>query len=75
MAFIVNSSPPSGLLFEPGVTVADTKAALEHAVALSRRRMRLIRIKDTESGEVFDERGLRQHIERLKANAQKEPAE
>jgi hypothetical protein len=75
MAFIVNSSPRAGLLFEPSVTVADVDAALVQAVALSRRGMRLIRIRDTVSGEIFDERGLRQHIERLKATASKAQAE
>lgn len=75
MAFLVNSSPRAGLLFEPGVTVADAKAALDHAVALSRRGMRLIRIRNTESGEIFDERGLRRHIETLKAAAASQPAE
>ncbi len=74
MAFIVNSSPRAGLTFEPGVTVADAKAALDHAVALSRRGMRLIRIKNLESGEIFDERGLRRHIEDLKAAAANQPA-
>lgn len=69
MAFIVNSSPPAGRVFEPSVTVQDVNAALNQAVSLSRRGMRLIRIKNLESGEVFDERGLRQHIERLKTAA------
>jgi len=75
MAFIVNSSPRAGLLFEPGVTVPDAKAALDHAVALSRRGMRLIKIRDTESGEIFDERGFRVHMERLKATAANEKAD
>jgi len=62
MAFIVNSSPGPGLRFEPSETLPDAKAALGHAVGLGRRGMRLIRIRDTLSGEVFDERGLREHI-------------
>ena len=66
MAFIVNSSPGAALLFEPSATFADEKAALDHAAALSRRGMRLVRIRDTESGEVFDERAFRQHSERAK---------
>jgi hypothetical protein len=75
MSFIVNSSPSAGLLFEPGVTVADAKAALDHAVALSRRGMRLIRIRNLDSGEIFDERGLRRHIEAMKTAAATQPAE
>ena len=75
MAFIVNSAPRSGLLFEPSRTVPDAGTALIHAVALSHRGMRLIRIKDTESGEVFDERGFRQHIEQLKATVAEEKAD
>ena len=32
------------------------------AASLARRGMRQIKIRDTESGLVFDERGLRQHL-------------
>ena len=67
MAFLVNSSPRAGHLFEPSRTVSDASTALIHAVALSHRGMRLIKIKDTETGEVFDERGFRQHMEQLQA--------
>jgi hypothetical protein len=59
MPFIVNSSPGPGLRFEPSVTLPDAKAALDHAASLARRGMRLIKIRDTETGEVFDERALR----------------
>jgi hypothetical protein len=65
MPFIVNSSPSAGLRFEPSATFADAKAALGWAVALERRGMRLIRIRDTLTGSVFDERGLREEIKRL----------
>lgn len=75
MAFMVNSSPGPGLRFEPSVTVQDAKAALDHAVDLARRGMRQIRIRDTASGEVFDERGFRQHILHMKAVALDEQAE
>ena len=75
MAFMVNSSPRSGLLFEPSRTVDDAGAVLIHAVALSHRGMRLIKIRDTESGEVFDERGFRQHMAQLKAPAADERAQ
>lgn len=67
MAFIVNSSPGPGFRFEPSVTFPDAKAALGHAAGLAMRGMRLIKIRDTVSGEIFDERALRQHV--LQANA------
>ena len=63
--FIVNSSPGPGLRFEPSETLADAKAALSWAAGLERRGMRLIRIRDTETGLVFDEKGLREEIKRL----------
>ena len=69
MAYIIDSSPGAGLRFEPSVTVADADAALNQASAMVRRGMRLIRIKDTESGQVFDENSLREHTRRLKAAA------
>jgi hypothetical protein len=72
MPFLVNSAPRAGFRFEAGVTFPDARQALEHAVALSRRGMRAIKIRDTESGTVFDERGLRVHLNGLKAAAQKD---
>lgn len=68
MAFIVNSSPGAGLRFEASATFPDAKAALGWAVGLERRGMRLIRIKDTDTGAVFDQRGLRDEIKRLQAS-------
>lgn len=65
MPFIVNSSPGAGLRFEPSATFPDAKAALGWAAGLERRGMRLIRIRDTVSGNIFDERGLREEIKRL----------
>lgn len=67
MAFIVNSSPGAGLRFEPSATLPDAKAALGWAAGLERRGMRLIRIRDTVTGNVFDERQLRDEIKRLQA--------
>lgn len=67
MSFLVNSAPSAGFRFEPGVTFADVHQALNHAIALSRRGMRAIQIRDSETGEIFDERGLRAYINRLKA--------
>jgi hypothetical protein len=66
MPFIVNSSPGPGLRFEPSATHADAKAALGWAVGLERRGMRLIRIRDTDSGQIFNETELRAEIKRLK---------
>jgi len=62
MAFIVNSSPGAGLRFEASVTLPDAKAALSHAAGLAQRGMRMIKIRDTESGQIFDEKSLRDHI-------------
>lgn len=68
LAFIVNSSPGPGLRFEPSKTLADMKAALDWAEGLSRRGMRLIRIRDTDTGRIFDERELREEIKRQGAS-------
>ncbi|HCK83926.1 MAG TPA: hypothetical protein DHW63_05240 [Hyphomonadaceae bacterium] len=62
MSFIVNSSPGAGFRFEPSVTFADAKEALGHALGLATRGMRLIKIKNTETGEILDEKGLRQSL-------------
>ena len=67
MAFIVNSSPGAGLRFEPSVELPTAKAALGWAVGLGLRGMRLIRIRNIETGQVFDEAGLRAEIARLQA--------
>lgn len=64
MSFIVNSSPGAGLRFEPSATLADAKDALGWAAGLARRGMRHIRIRDTETGTVFDEKGLREELKR-----------
>jgi hypothetical protein len=63
MAFLVNSSPGAGLRFEPSATLSDAKAALDHVEALSRRGMRKIMIRNTVSGEVFDEQMLRAYVQ------------
>jgi hypothetical protein len=75
MAFMVNSSPGPGFRFEPSVTFPDAKAALGHAAALARRGMRQIKIRDTDSGKVFDERELRQHILQTRTAEQDEQVE
>jgi len=62
LAFIVNSSPGAGLRFEPSASFPDPKTALGHAERLGRRGMRMIRIVNSESGEVFEESTLRAHI-------------
>ena len=65
MTFIVNSSPGAGLRFEASATLPDAKAALDWAIGLERRGMRMVRIRDTATGQVFDERALRDEIKRL----------
>lgn len=62
MAFVVNSAPGAGLRFEPSASFPDAKTALHHAKRLSARGMRNIRIRDTVSGQVYDESSLRLHI-------------
>jgi hypothetical protein len=69
MAFIVNSSPGAGLRFEPSNMLSDIKAALDWAEGLSRRGMRLVRIRDTDTGRIFDERELREEIKRPRGPA------
>lgn len=65
MRYIVNSSPGAGLRFEASATFGDAKQALDWAIGLARRGMRLIRIRDTATGAIYDERGLREEIKRL----------
>lgn len=69
VAFIVNSSPGPGLRFEPSNTLPNMRAALDWAMGLSRRGMRLIRIRDTDTGRIYDERELREEIKRRDAAA------
>ena len=64
MRFMVNSSPGAGFRFEPSATFPDAKAALGHAVELASRGMRLIKIRDIETGKIFDEKSLRQSLSR-----------
>lgn len=64
MPYIVNSSPGAGLRFEPSATFPDAKAALAWATGLGQRGMRLIRIRDTETGRVFEEKELREELKR-----------
>lgn len=65
MAYIVNSSPGAGLRFEDSKTFPEVKAAHDWAIALERRGMRLVRIVDTATGLVFNEKELRAEIKRL----------
>jgi hypothetical protein len=74
MPFVVNSSPGAGLRFEAGATLPDAKAALKWALDLETRGMRMIRIRDTDTGEVFDERGLRAALHRAARNAAEDAA-
>lgn len=68
MAFIVNSSPGAGLRFEPSATLPDAGAALGWAAGLERRGMRLIKIRDTVTGAIFDQRSLRDEIKKSQAS-------
>ena len=67
MPFIVNSSPGAGLRFEPSATFLEANDALGWATGLSRRGMRLIRIRNTDTGVVFDEKSLREEIKRCQS--------
>lgn len=62
MTFIVNSSPGAGLRFEPSNALCDAKAALDWATGLSRRGMRLVRIRDVETGRIYDEKQFREEL-------------
>jgi hypothetical protein len=64
MPYIVNSSPGAGLRFESSKTFPEAKPALDWAIALERRGMRLVRIVDTATGRVFNEKELREEIKR-----------
>ena len=65
MAFMVNSSPGAGLRFEQSATIEKKDYALFWAIALARRGMRLVRIRDIEGGVICDERGLSGEIKHL----------
>jgi hypothetical protein len=67
VAFVVNSAPRAGLRFEPSATLGNAAAALAWAEGLTQRGMRLIRIRDTETGAIFDEKGLREELKRRQA--------
>lgn len=69
MPFVVNSAPGPGLRSEPSKIVPDAKAALSWVAGLEQRGMRLIRARDTETGVVYDERGLRELIIRAERSA------
>ena len=66
MAFIVNSSPGAGLKFEASATFAEPKPALDWAEGLQKRGMRMIRIRDTVAAETYDQKSLREEIERAR---------
>ena len=73
MTFIVNSVPNAGLRFEPSAHFADANAAVVWAADLVARGMRLVRIRDMTTGQVYDEAGLRNEIKRAK-DAEGDPA-
>lgn len=47
----------------------NVKAALMWAEGLERRGMRLIRVRDTDTGQIYDSAALRQECKRLQALA------
>jgi hypothetical protein len=63
----VNSAPGAGRRFEASATFDDAPAALAWAVGLAKRGMRLIRIRDTVTGQIYDEAALRDAIKRAKS--------
>lgn len=65
MAYVVNSSPGAGLRFEASKAVSNAGAALDWAIGLERRGMRMVRVVDTATGRVFTENQLRDEIKRL----------
>lgn len=62
MPYIVNSSPGAGLRFEPSVTLKTALEAETWAAELERRGMRLIRIRDTAGGPIFDLKAFKAHL-------------
>jgi hypothetical protein len=64
MSYIVNSSPGAGLRFEPSATLPDAESALSWARTLRSRGMRLIRIRDNDTGQIYDEKSLRDELKR-----------
>ncbi len=74
MPFVVNSSPGAGLRFEPSQTFPDAKAALNAASRLALRGMRMIRIRDLDTGRVFEMEALRVEITRTARHAAEQAA-
>lgn len=62
MPYLVNSAPGPGLRSEPSVTVAEAPDALSWATGLEKRGMRAVRIKDVDTGQVYDIKGLQAFI-------------
>lgn len=65
MSFIVNSLPGAGRRYEASATFPDAKPALQWALELEKRGMRSVRIRDTVAEVTYDQKGLRDEIERL----------
>lgn len=62
MRYLVNSSPKPGYRYEPSVRFANAVDALLRAAELGRRGMRLVRIVDTKTGQVYQEAALRTEL-------------
>lgn len=69
MPFVVKSSPDAGLCFEPSQTFPDAKASLNAASRLALRGMRMIRIRDLDTGTVIEMEALRDEIARTARHA------
>jgi hypothetical protein len=63
LPYIVNSSPGAGLRFEPSVTFETPQEALTWATELERRGMRMVRIRDTASGRIFEQKALKAELQ------------
>lgn len=57
--YIVNSSPGAGHRYEPSAKFDNAVDALEWAAGLTKRGMRLVRILDKTTGEIFEAPALR----------------
>lgn len=65
--YIVNSSPGAGHRYQPSVQFDNAVDALQWAAGLVKRGMRLVRIRDKSTGEVFEEAQLRTKLKGVPA--------
>jgi hypothetical protein len=67
VTYIVNSSPGAGHRYQPSVKFDNAVDALQWAADLVKRGMRLVRIVDSSTGEVFEETALRNKLKAASA--------